>query len=304
MWKFWAVLLLGAGFSSGALAGYPDQFDAQFQKNDFSAMEKTLQDWKQSDPNDAEWFVAAGNYFSMKAESKAPLLSKPAAAETPVVWCPPPAPGADPPPKDPAYFDRALVAQAVTCWRAAIGSRPWRLDITFDLARLYQDQDDFNAEYDVLIHGLQYADKNKKKLKWAGDQDLPRLRSHFFPPLIQEIISFYVAGGGPDNWDRVHRLCRLALTYFPNDPPAYNALAAYYSTKEDWPHTMKYLLVAFQKAPRDSLYLFNIGNTLARIGKRREARIYYRKVVRMNQYPDCVEAARGYLESSGKTKSD
>jgi tetratricopeptide (TPR) repeat protein len=295
MRNFWAALLLAVGLISRAFGGYSEQFNAQLENNDFGAMEKTLRDWRQAAPGDDEWLVAAGNYFSLKAENKAPLLSRQEAAETPVVWCPPPAPGNDPPPKDPAYFDRALVAQAVTCWRAAIDSRPWRLDISFDLARLYQDQGDFDAQYGILIRALQYADKNRKKLKWTGDQELPQPRSHFIPSLIQEVISFYVAGGGPDNWDRVHRLCRLALTYYPNNPSAYNALAAYYSTREDWPHTMKYLLVACQKDPRDSLFLFNIGNTLARMGKGREARIYYRKVVRMNQYPDCVEVAGGYL---------
>ncbi len=302
MRNFVPALLLVASFFSRAFAGYPEQFDAQFQKSDFGTMEKTLQDWRQTNPDDAEWFVAAGNYFFLKAESKAPPLSKPAVVETPVVWCPPSVPGTDPPARDPSYFDRALMSQSVTCWQAAIASRPWRLDISFNLARLYQDMGDFNSQYNVLIHALQYADKrkNKEKLRWAGDQELPQPRSHFIKPLIHQPIAYYLGQGGPDNWDHAHRLCRLALTYFPNDSFAYNSLAAYYSTKEDWAHTFKYLLIASQKNPQESLYVFNMGNTLARMGKQREARIYYRKVVKMNQYPDCVEVAKNFLGSPRK----
>jgi tetratricopeptide (TPR) repeat protein len=95
-------------------------------------------------------------------------------------------------------------------------------------------------------------------------------------------------------------MIRLAVTYYPNYPYFYNSLAAYYSTREDWPHTLKYLLIACDKDPQESLFVFNIGNALAGMGKNKEARIYYRQVVKMNQYPELVDAAQNFLKNSEK----
>jgi tetratricopeptide (TPR) repeat protein len=303
MRNFWAALLVGAGFFSRAFAGFPEQFNAQFEKNDFGAMEKTLKDWKGYAPDDVEWWVASGKYFSAMAQSKVPPLSKAPAAETAVVWCLPPTLGDDPPPRNPAYFDQKLLAQAVTCWQSAIASCPWRLDIPFALARLYQDRGDFDSQYGVLIRALQYGDKNKKKLEWGEDSDLPTPRSHFLGPKVEDFIVHYLNRGGTDDTERAHRLCRVGLTYFPSYAAFYNSLAACYANNEDWPHAFKYLMIASQKDPHESLFVFNMGNLLAKIGKKREARIYYRKVVRMNQYPDCVEIARGFLGNPRKAGS-
>lgn len=281
---------------------YPLQFSAQLSRRDFGGMEKTLKDWRKSRPDDVEWFSAQGNYFYLLAQKDAPVLSNPSVVETPVVWCPVPLPMAGPPARNPAYFKPTLISQAVTCWRSAIASHPQRLDLSFDLARLYQDVGDFDAQYDVLILALQYADKHPKGLRWKGNQGLPLPFSQFIPPLLQQSIAYYLGQGRPEAWAKAHRLIRLAVTFFPNDPYFYNSLAAYYSTQGDWPRTMKYLLIASDKDPQESLFIFNIGNTLVGMGKPREARIYYQKVVRMEQNPDYVEAAKTFLRTSTSQK--
>ncbi len=267
-------------------------------------MEKTLQDWRQKDPRDAEWFVAAGNYDYAKAQEGAPPLAHPPPTETPVVWCPAPSPGSDPPNLDPAYFDRPLMAQAVTCWKAAIAAFPDRLDLPFKLARLYQDCGDFEAQYDLLARTLLYADKNRKALKWADGQGLPQSLPLLIPPLLEEAIAYYLGQGGAANAQRAHQLTRLNLTFFPSDPYAYNALAAFYSTRQDWPRTLKYLLIASQKAPKEGLFYFNIGNILRAIGKKREARIFYRKALGLGKDEPWVETAGKLLGEAFLSKAE
>ncbi len=265
-------------------------------------MEKDLKDWRQNDPHDAEWFVAAGNFYYAKAREGAPLLSQ--SGQAGVVWCPPPATAPDPPAPNPAYFDRPLMTQAVTCWQAAIAAFPNRLNLPFKLAGLYQDCGDFEMQYSLLARALLYADKHRKTLEWEDGGDLPKPFPRLVPPLLEDAITYYLGGGGATNAERAHRLTRLDLTFFPNDPYAYNALAAYYSTREDWPRTLKYLLIAIQKAPKEGLFYFNIGNTLAAIGKEREARIFYRKAVRLGRNEPWAETARGHLESSQNTEKN
>src|SRR5579883_1148146 len=83
---------------------YPLRFNAQLSLQDFPGMENTLKDWRKSRPNDPEWLVAQGSYFYSKSQKNAPLLPAPGAVETPVVWCPTPAPPTDLPARNPAYF--------------------------------------------------------------------------------------------------------------------------------------------------------------------------------------------------------
>jgi len=281
---------------------YSSHVQLHVNRQDFAGMEKTLRDWHRSNPGDMEWLVAAGDYDYLKAQDKAPTLCAPSSRETPVVWLQVPAVQRDPPGKNPAYFDHPLMSQAVTCWRKALFSCPWRLDLCFKLSRLFQDLGDFQSQYDTLANGFQYLDKNRRNLKWVDPDFLPP--STAIPPRLRETIAFYLGQDKPEAQDNAHRLIRLGITFFPQDPYFYNSLAAYYSAKEDWPHTMKYLLIASGKAPKESLFVFNIGNTLAGMGKKKEAKIYYRQVVQENQYPDCVEAAKNFLATSGKQKVD
>lgn len=288
------------GFCHGG-PDYSSQFNAQFDRQDFTGMEKTLQDWHQSNTGDVEWLVASGDYDYLKARDKAPALTA-SEQQTPVVWFQTPVAQTDPPAPNPDYFNRPLMSQAVTCWQKALFLCPWRLDLYFKLSRLFQDAGDFQAQYDTLANGLQYMDKNRRNLKWVDPKLLPL--SATIPPRLHEPIAFYLGQGQPEARDKAHRLIRLAITFYPNDAYFYNSLAAYYSTKEDWPHTMKYLLIASGKDPRESLYVFNIGNALAGMGKKREAGIFYRQVVKRNQYPDCVEVAKNFLETTGKHSAD
>src|SRR5690242_10496609 len=139
----------------GLCYGEPDyslQFCAQLARQDFSGMERTLKDWRKSQPTDVDWFAAQGNYFYLLAQKGAPVLSQPAIVETPVVWCPTAEPPTDPPGKNPSYFNRPLVSRAVTCWQTAIASHPQRLDFSLNLAQLYQEMGNFDAQYDVLAN--------------------------------------------------------------------------------------------------------------------------------------------------------
>ena len=297
LFLFFAVF----GFCRGG-PDYPDQFNTQFGRQDFAGMAKTLDDWHKSGPGDVEWLIASGDYDYLKAQDKAPVLSHPPARPTQVVWAQTPPAQADPPAPDPAYFDRPLMSQAAACWQKALFSCPWRLDLYFKLSRLFQDSGDFQSQYDTLANGLQYMDKNRRNLKWVDPKFLPLAAT--IPPRLHGPIAYYLAQDQPEARDKAHRLIRLAMTYYPTDPYFYNSLAAYYSTREDWPHTMKYLLIASGKDPRESLYLFNIGNILAGMGKKREAGIYYRQVVKRNQYPDCVEIAENFLKTTAKSQTN
>ncbi len=172
---------------------------------------------------------------------------------------------------------------------------PPRLDLRFDLARLYQDLGDFEAQYAILSQAVQYADKNRKKLEWADGEDLPERSSELIPEVLQECAVHYFDRKDPEDDEKALRLMRLSITYFPNHPYAYNSIAIYFFNKKDWPRTLKYFLIANQKDPRDGLVLGNIACLLGEMGKKEDAKIYWRKVLDLDNDPELMAQAKQQL---------
>ncbi len=195
-------------------------------------------------------------------------------------------------------YDYPTLLQAAEYWREALRVSPGRLDVYYKLANLYQIMGDFESQYAVLVQSFQYGSRHPGKLRWLQNQNLPDLPKRFIPDSVQEYASYYLDQGEARNLEKARRLSRLTMTFFPNHPAPYNWLAAYFAQVKDWPHSLKYLLIASQKDPQNSLVLCNIGNILAELGKKREARIFYAKVVALNNDPWSSRNARRALTTS------
>jgi tetratricopeptide (TPR) repeat protein len=190
--------------------------------------------------------------------------------------------------------------KAADYWKKAVRLYPWRLDLCFWLAHLYQDMDDFEAQYQTLAESLQYADKHRKKLRWENNSILPERASKLIPESLQSYENHYFGQQKLSSDENAFRLAKLIITFFPNHPYAYNSMAAYFWFKNDWEHALKYLIIANHKDPQNSLVLNNIGNILMKLNQPKEAKVYYRKVVRLNQDEEYVTNAKKKLEELGE----
>lgn len=195
-------------------------------------------------------------------------------------------------------YDFISLLQAEEYWKSALRVSPCRLDVYYKLARLYQVMGDFESQYSILVKSFQYGSRHPKSLKWTLNQGLPDQPKRFLPESVQAFTSYYLDQGEPQNLDRARRLARLTMTFYPEHPAPYNSLAAYFAQEKDWPYALKYLLIASQKDPQNSLVLCNIGNILAELGKKREARIFYEKVLALNNDPWSLKNARRALRTS------
>ncbi len=259
-------------------------------------MERTLKAWKAECQDDVEMLAAYGSYyFNQSKRGKAANPAKLTAREEILLSGGSPETN-DAGPDPEARFDRKGLARAADYWKKAVFLYPGRMDIRFWLARAYQDMDNFEAQYQTLAEALQYADKNKKKLRWNNNENLPDRRSQFIPETMQDFEAYYFARQQKASDEKAFRLAKLTLTFYPNHPSAYNSMAAYYSYRQDWEHTLKYLILASQRDPQDSLVLNNIGNILMRLDKKKEAAVYYKKVVEMGADGKSVEHAKRKLE--------
>ncbi len=293
------ILFLFICFATSFALGEPnyrEQFYDYFYRGDFHAMEATLKNWKSSCPDDVEMLAAYGSYYFNL--SKKGTLANPAKLipREEILLSGNPSGKKSEGPDPEARFDQKKLGKAADYWKKAADLYPWRMDIRFWLARAYQDLGNFDAQYQTLAQALQYADKNKKKLKWNNNEDLPDRRSRFIPESMQDFEDYYFARQRAENDQMAFRLAKLTLTFYPNHPDAYNSMAAYYSYQQDWEHTLKYLLLAGQKDPQNGLVLNNIGNVLMKLDKRKDAEIYYQKVVNMNNDEKNVDHAKRKLK--------
>lgn len=261
---------------------YRGEFYAHFNQGHFRDMETTLKAWKAECPDDVEMLAAYGSYYYNQSKRGPAANHAKLTARGDILLNEPPPDKNNSDPGSQARFERRDLAQAVHYWKKAESLYPGRLDIRFRLARAYQEMDNFQAQYQTLAEALQYADQNKKKLKWINNEELPQRRSQLIPETLQNFEAYYFSRQQSSCDEKAFRLAKLTITFYPNHPYAYNSMAAYYSFQKDWEHALKYLLLASQRDPRDSLVLNNIGNLLWRLEKKQEAKIYYEKVIRIS----------------------
>jgi tetratricopeptide (TPR) repeat protein len=286
---FWATS------QSLATPDFQGQFNLAFQQGNFPGMEATLRSWESTCPDDVEMLEAYGSYYYNQSKKGATASQDKLVPREDITLA-----GKTAKTPDRMRFNRDGMLKAADYWKKAIRLYPWRLDLCFWLAHLYQDMDDFEAQYQTLAESLQYADKNRKKLRWEKNAVLPERASKFIPESMQSYENYYFGQQKLPSDEKAFRLAKLIITFFPNHPSAYNSMAAYFWFKNDWEHALKYLIIANQKDPRDCLVLNNIGNILVKLNQRKEAKIYYRKVVRLNQDGEYVANAKKRLEELGE----
>jgi len=271
-----------------------DLFYEALDHKDFGKMERALKNWEKGHSEDAEVLLARGLYFQAKAQKgKIKLLPNLPREETLLIH---PSQWSVEPPGVSTRLDPKLSQKAGRYWRRAVQLYPWRLDIYFKLAELYQELDDFDSQNGILGQALLYGEKKRHRLKWEDDGELPSPYKKCASERIESTIEGYFEAHRHEEDVKALRLSKLLITFFPSDPYGYNFIAAYFSTQPDWPYTLKYLMLAYQKDPENSLVLNNLGSTLLKLGKKKEARVFFKKVISLDQDEALVQFAKERLE--------
>jgi len=90
----------------------------------------------------------------------------------------------------------------------------------------------------------------------------------------------------------------LASNYsFPEHPYAYNLLAALADAKGDKDGSYRFLKLAAEKAPEDTLVLNNLADAHLARGKKSEAIAVYEKIIKLEPDGEAAAAAKEALEA-------
>jgi Flp pilus assembly protein TadD len=87
-------------------------------------------------------------------------------------------------------------------------------------------------------------------------------------------------------------LCEHIIKAFPDHPYAYNNLAALSRVQKDDAGSLRYLLLALSKDPKDALVLMNVGDAYARAGDEAKAREHYEKALKFGDKETKADAKK------------
>jgi tetratricopeptide (TPR) repeat protein len=191
-------------------------------------------------------------------------------------------------------YNRKALLSAEKAWNQALQSQPDRLDLALELSEVERSLGRFESQYALLAQALQKNDQNPESWRWIPGEEMPGSPQSLLSNSLLESEAFYLNQGLGQS-AKVSRLARLAMTFNSQDPLPYNALAVNFQFQGNAPSALKYLLLAFKRDSDNCLVLGNIGRLLESLGKKREARIYFNRVVSLNKDPDETVEAKKYL---------
>jgi len=189
---------------------------------------------------------------------------------------------------------------AVQLLREALKRFPNRIDIGMGLAYMLRELDKQKDCLDVLLQVLQNAEENPTELQWKNGEPLPELPNKYIPELMQGYTGSFYRLETKEGDALCHSLCEAIIHAYPDHPYAYNILAALCSANKDDQGCAKYLLIAYQKAPKDSIVILNLANTYRRLGDKKEAERYYKLVLASKPSEDIKAEAEASLREITK----
>jgi tetratricopeptide (TPR) repeat protein len=195
-------------------------------------------------------------------------------------------------------WNRDNLMEAEKAWSQVLQTQPDRLDLILALSQVEQALGRFEAQYTLLSIALRKIDKKDGTFQWIPGQEVPDSPQSLLSNVLLDSQAYWFSQG-PEKVEYASRLARLAMTYNERDPLPYNALAVCRLIQGNPEHALKCLLIALNRDGTNCIVLGNIGRLLASIGKRRAARIYFRRVVSLNRDADETSAAKRFLAGKG-----
>lgn len=261
-------------------------------------MQKFIKDSYEAHKDDPAYYVAAANYWWNL--SLAPNIStKPSEKGDYVV--------ADPKTgkevgsmSTEGRVNPQIPDNAVQLLREALKRFPNRIDIGMGLAYMLREMEKQKDCFDVLLQVLQNAKKSPTELKWKNGEVLPEPPNAFISELMQGYTGSFYRLETKEGDALCRSLCEAIIHAYPDHPYAYNILAALCSSNKDDQGCAKYLLIAYQKAPNDSIVILNLANTYRRLGDKKEAERYYKLAIASKPSEDIKAEAESSLREINK----
>ncbi len=193
-----------------------------------------------------------------------------------------------------------LLSNAVGLLQEGFGRFPERLDTGMGLAYMLRAQRKYEECLVALKQVLDTATLRPQDIRWKNG-DLPSSPwNKLLPESLQSYSSAFYKLNSKQGDKLCQELCEAIIKAYPDHPYAYNILAALSSAHGDEKACINYLQIALEKAPGDTLVMFNLGDTHRKMGDKASAKRYYEMILSSNppedMKPEVEKALRSLAE--------
>jgi tetratricopeptide (TPR) repeat protein len=177
---------------------------------------------------------------------------------------------------------------------------PYRADIAVGLAHIQRELGRYDDSVTTLETLLKTAGSKPDDLRWMHGDKLSEKASKFIPEIISGYSAFFYRRETEIDDKRCERLAKATVSAFPDNPVAYNMLAALAVAHNQNDEALRYLLAAYKKAPDDPIIIINLGDTYGKLGQKQKAKEYYNKVINSNYEEQYKKAASQKLSQANE----
>lgn len=297
------VLLFCPAYPAGQRA-YEDEITALADGRNYEEALRVLDAWKtERGEDDAQYWVAGANIWYQIAVTPSLSITPVAPGKYSIrptekeIMLTDPATGRDvakitegPPKVDPENMKRAIAYLD-----EGLRRHPHRLDIYTGRTHLYRTLGDLEGEISALTSLARDPRPLDGHFETGPGQVLEEDLAAYQLGMLMNYAREHLQKQNPTDEAAAKAVAGLITREFPRRPHGYNLLAALASIHNDWPETERWLLLASEQDPRDSLVLSNLGYCHEHQGNLPAARARYRRVIELDNNPDLVRKAKARL---------
>jgi tetratricopeptide (TPR) repeat protein len=274
---------------------------ALLDKGDTQQALKLLEEWKANHgEDDPQYWVAGGNIWAHIAV--APTLEISAApfdqdkdGEAIVLTNPQTGKVAGKIVEGPPIIKNEDMKKAVSFLDEGIRRNPYRLDIFTGRAHLYRTMGDLKGELAALESLVKEPKPKNNGFEEGPGNKLQEPIEEYQLDMLTAYAREHLEKRDKTNDEAGKAVAELIMKLFPKKPHGYNLMGALASYTNDWSLVKKWLLLALEQDPRDSLVVGNLGFCNERLGDIQSAIVQYRKIIELNNDPELVESAKAKL---------
>lgn len=192
-------------------------------------------------------------------------------------------------------YDTVLAQKAIGVLKSCLTKFEYRLDVRFGIAYMYQQIDDFDNQYKIIVEAINYSKNNPDKIRWTDDEKFEQ------PPLDVVADALYNYSVEENNKEtekgdeQYLKLSQLLNEQFPKHKMSHTNIAYYYYNKKDWTNCLKYFLIADSVHPNDNNILYNIAENYIMLKDIENGKKYLNKLIQLNTDSDMVKYAKNRL---------
>ena len=272
---------------------YQKRWKESCAKADTTAQAQVLKEWSAAKPHDPELFIAYFNYYVSKASKELVSLGPNQGGNgsfqltdstgKPVGFL-----------SSSVQYDGAILQKGFEYIDKGILMHPTRLDMRFGRIYMLGKTENYEAFTKEIVETINYGNSIKNAWLWKEGKPLKDPKE-FVLGSVQEYIRTIYDTEDDNLLPYMREISETVLKYFPDHVESLANVALTFLINGEYDKALPYLLKAETIAPKDVVVLNNIAQVYKRKNDKRNAKIYFEKIMKYGTKED-VQMAKEQIK--------